>query len=208
MLRSMHTQYLTITAESRYEIEKLKGSRFLACALPVKSEDDALAYLEALRSEFHDARHHCSAWRLTPAGDPWRYSDDGEPSGSAGRPILKQIEGADLCDVIVVVIRWFGGTKLGVGGLMRAYGTATRAVLEAAETKLVVLTKRVELRYPYGFEGAVQGLLSAGGQVPVDSKYGEEIMLALDVPLPQVDEFAAEFIERTAGRGKVDYSSS
>jgi uncharacterized YigZ family protein len=204
----MHTQYLTITAESRVEIDKLKGSRFLGCALPVKTEEDALAYLAALRAEFHDARHHCSAWRLTPAGDPWRYSDDGEPSGSAGRPILKQLEGAELCDVVVVVVRWFGGTKLGVGGLMRAYGAAARAALEAADQQPVVLTKRVELRYPYGFEGAVQGQLSASGHVPVDSKYGEEIMLALDLPLPQVDGFVAEFIDRTAGRGKVDYSPS
>lgn len=199
----MHTQYLTITGESRVEIDKLKGSRFLGCAAPVKSEDDALAYLAELRAEYHDARHHCSAWRLTPAGDPWRYSDDGEPSGSAGRPILKQIEGAELCDVIVVVVRWFGGTKLGVGGLMRAYGAAAKAALEAADQRLVVLTQRVELRYPYGFEGAVQGLLSSSGQVPVEAKYSEEIVLALDIPLPLVDEFTAEFIDRTAGRGKL-----
>lgn len=199
----MHTQYLTILAESRVEIDKLKGSRFLGCASPVKSESEALDYLAALRAEFHDARHHCSAWRLTPAGDPWRYSDDGEPSGSAGRPILKQLEGAELSDVVVVVVRWFGGTKLGVGGLMRAYSAAAKAALEAADQQLVVLTRRVELRYPYGFEGAVQGLLSASGLVPVESQYGEFVVLRFDVPLPRVDSFTAEFVERTAGRGKV-----
>ncbi|MCA8980846.1 MAG: YigZ family protein [Planctomycetes bacterium] len=203
----MHTQYLTILGESRVEIDKLKGSRFLGCALPVKTEDAALAYLAALRAEFHDARHHCSAWRLTPSGEPWRYSDDGEPSGSAGRPILKQIEGAELSDVAVVVVRWFGGTKLGVGGLVRAYGAAAKAVLEAADKQLVVLTRRVELRYPYAFEGAVQGLLSSSRLVPVESRYGEEVVLHFDVPLPRVDEFTAEFVDRTAGRGQVAYAS-
>lgn len=201
----MHTEFLTIQAESRVEIDKLKGSRFLGCASPIKTEAAALGYLAALRAEFHDARHHCSAWRLTPAGDPWRYSDDGEPSGSAGRPILKQLEGAELCDLIVVVVRWFGGTKLGVGGLMRAYSAAAKAALDAAEVQRVILTKRLDLRYPYGFEGAIQGLLSAREQVPVDARYSEEIQLTLDVPLPEVEGFVAEFLDRTAGRGKATF---
>jgi len=198
----MRTEYLTIRNETRHEIEKLKGSRFLGCTRPVTDEQQARDYLADLRAEYHDARHHCSAWRIAPNGDPWRYSDDGEPSGSAGRPILQQMEGADVSGLVVVVVRWFGGTKLGVGGLMRAYGAAAKAVIEVAGAHRVILTERVVLRYPYDCEGAVQGLLSASGQSPVASEYGASIELCFDVPLPDTDEFVAAFVDRTAGRGE------
>ncbi len=198
----MRTEFRTLTGETRFEIEKQKGSRFLGCATPVRDEEEAKRYLDAVRAEFHDARHHCWAWRLAPDGEPWRYSDDGEPSGSAGRPILQQLEGADVSGAMVVVVRWFGGTKLGVGGLVRAYGAAAREVLEAAEIRTVIRTRRVRFAYPYDCEGAVQGLLSATGLAPVASAYGAACELAFDVPLPQVERFVAEFVDRTAGRGE------
>lgn len=198
----MRTEFRTLTGEARFEIDKQKGSRFLGCATPVADEDAAKRYLAAVRAEFHDARHHCWAWRLAPDGEPWRYSDDGEPSGSAGRPILQQLEGADVSGVMVVVVRWFGGTKLGVGGLVRAYGAAARAVLEEADVRTVIRTRRVRFTYPYDCEGAVQSLLTATGQVAVASDYGAHCELAFDVPLPDVERFVAEFVDRTAGRGE------
>ena len=101
------------------------GSRFIAKAYPVEGEEEVKAIVDSLRKEYHDARHHCYAYRIGPAGSIWRANDDGEPSGSAGRPILGQIDSAGLSDVLVVVIRYFGGIKLGVPGLIRAYKTAT-----------------------------------------------------------------------------------
>ena len=105
------------------------GSRFIAKAYPVEGEEEVKAIMDSLRKEYHDARHHCYAYRIGPAGSIWRANDDGEPSGSAGRPILCQIDSAGLSDVLVVVIRYFGGIKLGVPGLIRAYKTATADAL-------------------------------------------------------------------------------
>ena len=105
------------------------GSRVIAKAYPVEGEEEVKAIVDSLRKEYHDARHHCYAYRIGPAGSIWRANDDGEPSGSAGRPILGQIDSAGLSDVLVVVIRYFGGIKLGVPGLIRAYKTATSDAL-------------------------------------------------------------------------------
>ena len=105
-------------------IYKEKGSKFLAFAYPVVSEEEVKAILESVRKEYYDARHHCYAWRLGLNGNQWRYNDDGEPSSTAGRPIYGQILSRELSDVLIVVVRYFGGTKLGVPGLIRAYRTA------------------------------------------------------------------------------------
>lgn len=108
---------------------KDNGSRFIAWAYPVETEEEVKEIVTGLKKEYHDARHHCYAYRIGPAGSIWRANDDGEPSGSAGRPILGQIDSAGLSDVLVVVIRYFGGIKLGVPGLIRAYKTATADAL-------------------------------------------------------------------------------
>ena len=120
----------TLVRPHRVEIEKVKGSRFLADAVPVADEARALAVVEGVRAEHPDASHHCWAYRLE--GGRERADDDGEPRDSAGAPILRHLQGADLADVVVVVTRWFGGTKLGRGGLVRAYGAAAAAVLADA----------------------------------------------------------------------------
>ena len=99
---------------------KDNGSRFIALAYPVESEQEVKEHVSALKKEYHDARHHCYAYRLGHRGETFRCSDDGEPSGSAGRPILGQIDAASLSDVLVVVVRYFGGIKLGIPGLIRA----------------------------------------------------------------------------------------
>ena len=112
--------YKTITNSSE-GIYKDKGSKFLAYAYPVSSEDEVKAYLEALRKEHHSARHHCWACKLGNKGEVYRCSDDGEPTNSAGKPILGQLEAFDVTNVAVVVVRYFGGVLLGVGGLIQAY---------------------------------------------------------------------------------------
>lgn len=190
--------FRTLAAPHQVEIPKIKGSRFIADVAPVASEAEAKAFVESVRQVFPDASHHCWAWAL--AGDVVRSSDDGEPGGTAGEPILKRILGAELEAVAVVVTRWFGGTKLGMGGLVRAYGGAAAAVLDEAE--IVTRTQTVELRlsHAYGDSGAVTSVLTAHGLEPVSAEYGVEVVLAVAVPVEEVDVFVIELRDRTAGR--------
>ena len=121
--------YKTIKAPSE-GVYKEKGSKFLAFAYPVSHEASIKEHLAILQKQFHDARHYCYAWRLEPEKTHYRVNDDGEPSGSAGKPIYGQIVSRDLSDILVVVVRYFGGTKLGVGGLIQAYRTAASNALD------------------------------------------------------------------------------
>jgi uncharacterized YigZ family protein len=124
----MIDNYLSIETYSEGSYKE-KGSKFLAFAYPVSSEDEIKERLNALRKEYHDARHHCYAWRLEPEKTHYRVNDDGEPSGSAGKPIYGQIVSRDLSDLLIVVVRYFGGTLLGVGGLISAYRSAASDAL-------------------------------------------------------------------------------
>ncbi|MBK9383313.1 MAG: YigZ family protein [Planctomycetes bacterium] len=198
----MSSRYQTIAASTRFEIEKVKASRFLADALPLGDEREVESALKRVRKEFHDARHHCWAYRLGPGGLRFRSSDDGEPGGSAGKPILQQIEARALSDVLVVVTRWFGGTKLGVGGLVRAYGAAAAAVLDRSPRRAVVLTQRIEIAFPYERTAVVQGLLSAGELAPAAAHYDVEVRLEVEMPLDQLDAFEHELCERSASRAR------
>lgn len=110
------------------------GSRFISFAIPVESQEEVKDRLNAIRKEYHDARHVCSAFRIGLEGKEWRASDDGEPSGTGGRPILAAIDSAGLSDVLIAVVRYFGGIKLGVPGLARAYREAAADALRKAET--------------------------------------------------------------------------
>ena len=138
---------------------KDNGSRFIAKAYPVESEEEIKQIVAAIKKEYHDARHHCYAWRLGLDGAAWRANDDGEPSGSAGRPILGQIDSAGLSDVLVVVIRYFGGIKLGIPGLIRAYKTSTADALANARVTEKVAGRWITLKFPYGSLPAVMKLI-------------------------------------------------
>jgi uncharacterized YigZ family protein len=141
-------QYKTIkgTAEGYY---KEKGSKFIAKVFHVESEEEVKSYLLQLRKEYHDARHHCYAFRINPENEYARSNDDGEPSGSAGKPIMNQILSAGLYNVLVVVIRYFGGTKLGIPGLIRAYKTATLDAFAQAEIVTEYITRQITLQFDY-----------------------------------------------------------
>jgi uncharacterized YigZ family protein len=198
----LEESFKTLAAEYRREAEKVKGSRFLATVAPVHTTEGARALLERVRREYRDARHHGSAWRLR-SGE-FRHSDDGEPSGSTGRPILAAIDGRELADVVVVVTRWFGGTKLGVGGLVRAYGTAAGQALDLAPVLHVTLERRFRCSFPYECTGPVEGLLAEYGVEPGQSEYGVEVSHQLSIPLRLCAEFLREFTERTSGRGRAE----
>ena len=142
--------YRTVAGASSAEF-KDKGSRFIAFAYPIRRADEVKALLEPLRQSHHKARHWCYAYRVGTDGLQFRANDDGEPAGSAGRPILGQIDSAALTDVLVVVVRYFGGTLLGVPGLIHAYKTATALVLQQADVVEKNIEKSLWLRceYPY-----------------------------------------------------------
>jgi uncharacterized YigZ family protein len=139
--------YQTISSTSR-GIYKEKGSKFIALAFPVSSEEDIKMRLALLRKEYHDARHHCYAYCLGADKSAWRVNDDGEPSGTGGKPIFGQIQSMDLTNVLIVVVRYFGGIKLGIPGLINAYRTAAREALENAS----IITETVEELYEISFE--------------------------------------------------------
>jgi uncharacterized YigZ family protein len=143
----MKTAYRTIKEPSE-GLFKDRGSKFIAFAFPVRNEEEIKEILENLRKEYHDARHHCYAWRLGPDPVSVRANDDGEPSSSAGKPILNQIEKAGLINVLVVVIRYFGGTLLGVGGLINAYRTAAESAIHNSR----IIRKKIQHHYSLRFE--------------------------------------------------------
>lgn len=150
---------------------RIKASVFHALAVPVRSEDEARAAVAARAREMFDAAHHCSAWRLRDGTG--RANDAGEPSGSAGAPILAAIDGAGVTDCCVVVTRYFGGTKLGVGGLVRAYGEAAALALEGAPRLAGVRAVRLRVRYPYEHTAAVMRMLERARADEVEHGYAE-----------------------------------
>lgn len=160
--------YRVPAAEARGELRE-KGSRFLAVVAPAADEEAARAAIERLRREHPDATHHCFAWRLG-AEPAERSSDAGEPGGTAGPPILSALRGAGLSDVVAVVVRWFGGVKLGKGGLVRAYGGATRAALGAVATVERAPVIELALTVPYPVLGAVKRLVR-----PPEIELAEEV---------------------------------
>jgi uncharacterized YigZ family protein len=154
----MKDTYLTIQ-EPAEGIYKEKGSKFMAFAYPVRSEDEIKVHLETLRKQFHDARHHCYAWRLGAEMKQFRSNDDGEPSGSAGAPILGQIRSKNLTNILLVVVRYFGGTLLGVGGLIKAYKTAAADAIERATIRQERVCSQWELHFGYPDLNAVMKLV-------------------------------------------------
>ncbi len=141
-------EYLTIDEKSE-GLYKEKGSKFIAHAFPVKDEEQVKSILENIKKQFHDARHHCYAYRIGINDDRYRMNDDGEPSGTAGRPIHGQILSKNLTNVLIVVIRYFGGTKLGASGLANAYKQAARDALGQAKIKKEIIAATIHLHFSY-----------------------------------------------------------
>lgn len=140
--------YLTIAAPAE-AASRERSSKFLAFAYPVRDEEQIRELLDALRKKYYDATHHCYAWRLGPGGAAWRANDDGEPSGTAGKPILGQLLSHELTDCLVVVVRYFGGTKLGVPGLIAAYKESAAEALAAAEIVRRTVDRTIRVAFPY-----------------------------------------------------------
>ena len=188
----------------RVEPEPTRGSRFIATAIPVGDEAAAKEALAELRAEMPDATHHCSAWRLAvPSLE--RANDDGEPGGSAGRPILAQLQGRGVVNAAVIVTRYYGGTKLGVGGLVRAYGGAAAAALDAALTEPYVPRRALRIVHGYPDADVIERLLAESnvGQVTVD--YGTDVRRVVEVAVDRIGALEDALRDATRGRASVQH---
>lgn len=193
------TSYLTLARDAQAETE-VKRSRFLCTLVRVEDEAAARAVVERLRKQHWDARHHCSAFVLgPPPGQVERSSDDGEPAGTAGAPMLEVLRGHGVSDVVAVVTRWFGGTLLGAGGLVRAYGDAVRAGLDAAGTLRRDLVREHTLVLGHADAGRVESELRARGIGVLDSAYADQVTLRLGVPPDEEARLADLVAELTSG---------
>ena len=150
--------YRTISKPST-SFFKDRGSKFIGLAYPLQNDGDFSAILEQVKKEYYDARHHCYAFRCQPTKPLWRFNDDGEPAHSAGTPIYHALQSANYWDLAVVVVRYFGGTKLGVGGLINAYRTAAEEALRKAQALDVYLYRHFEMRFSYSAMDEVMRIL-------------------------------------------------
>ena len=182
--------YKSIAAPSE-GLFKDNGSRFIALAYPVETEVEIKEIVDGLKKKYHDARHHCYAYRLGLDGSRFRANDDGEPSSSAGRPILGQIDSAGLSDVLVVVVRYFGGIKLGIPGLIRAYKTSTADALEQAQVVEKVAGQNWLLRFDYLSMNAVMKVVKDLNLPQRDQQFGEECTMTVRVRLSAEEDFCA-----------------
>jgi len=176
----MPDTYLTLKSQSQ-GLYKEKGSKFLAFAYPVESEQETKEILETLKKQYHDARHHCYAYILGKDGQDFRANDDGEPGHSAGDPILGQIRSNNLTNTLIVVIRYFGGTKLGVGGLITAYKTAAAEAIAANEIITAVVTERVSFEFDYPNMNEVMRLTKALDLKIMDQHFDNRCSMTVEV---------------------------
>lgn len=176
----MEDTYLTLNKPAEGAFRD-KGSRFLAFGYPVKNETDIRDILASVRKKYHDARHHCYAYRLGSTGEVFRMNDDGEPSGTAGKPIYGQLLSTGLTQVLVVVVRYFGGTLLGTGGLIQAYRSATADMLGHAEKVTRHVEKRLRITFPYESMNAVMKVLKEESLVPEDPVFQSTCTLVTSV---------------------------
>lgn len=188
----------TLVGPTTIEVPPISGSRFVGHAAPAADEAAALAVVEERRDADPDASHHC--WAYVLADGRQRADDDGEPRDTAGAPILRHLEGSGLTDVVVVVTRWFGGTKLGRGGLVRAYGGTAASVLEAAPVVERHRTVRRRLDHGYDLTAAVDGVLAAFDATEVAADYGTRVQRTVEVRRTRADAFDDAVREATAGR--------
>ncbi len=181
-----------------------KKSRFIAQIFPVCSEEEALEYLAQVRKKHYDARHNCFAYVLGEKNETERCSDDGEPSGTAGRPMLDILVGQGLHDVLVVVTRYFGGTLLGTGGLVRAYSAAVKEGLSHCEIVEKARGRRLSVQTDYNGLGKIQHIAAGLDLAEESADYGENVQLEYVVPEEKMEKFEREITEKTGGKARLD----
>lgn len=187
-------EYRTVAQEAA-GIYKEKGSRFLAFAYNVTTADEAKAIVRDKQKEFHDARHHCYAWRLGSGEGETKVGDDGEPSGTAGRPILGQILSAELTNVVVVVVRYFGGIKLGTGGLIVAYKAATADCLQNAQIVTRTFDAALAISFPYlAMNGVMKTLKDSSAKI-ISQKFDTDCEIDITIRMAERDSLIAKLAD-------------
>lgn len=192
----MLDKYITIQAEAKTEIIE-KKSRFIASVFPIASQEEADAHLVRLRKQYWDATHNCYAYQLGEKNEIQRFSDDGEPQGTAGKPILDVLKGEDIKNTLIVVTRYFGGTLLGTGGLVRAYGkSAKEGVLEAGLVQKIRI-RLFAIQMSYTLSGRVQYILNEKGYTIRESQYTEIVTFIVEVEIKDQENFQKWLIDST-----------
>ena len=181
-----------------------KKSRFIANIFPVTTEEEALEKITAMRKKYYDARHNCFAYILGENKDTVRCSDDGEPSGTAGRPMLDILDGQGIYNVVAVVTRYFGGSLLGTGGLVRAYSGATKEGIANSSIITKEQGKKFVVDTDYNGVGKLQ-YIAANMQITImDTQYTDKVIMTLIVPLDKCEELKKKIVEATAGKAEIN----
>lgn len=194
-----YDKYIMLSKGAQAELVE-KKSRFIATVRPVSTEEEAVAFIDEMKKKYYDARHNCSAFVIGSKGELTRSSDDGEPSGTAGRPMLEVLTGSGIRNVAVVVTRYFGGVLLGTGGLVRAYSGAVKMVLEQCETITRRFGVQLMIRTDYNGVGKIQYLLGSRNVVIQDSVYAADVEMTVLVPIEEYEKLCKELVEATNGR--------
>ena len=181
-----------------------KKSRFIATVCPIHSEEDAVMFIEKIKKKYWDARHNCHAFILGERNEISRCSDDGEPSGTAGKPMLDVLLGAGLHNVCVVVTRYFGGTLLGTGGLVRAYSQAVQAGLENSLIVEKKLCCRMKIYTDYNGIGKIQYILGKSPAITLNTEYTERVVVEILIEKGNFDSLCKEIVEATSGRAELE----
>lgn len=198
--------YRTVRKEGCGEYE-VKRSRFLCYAAPVRSQDEAAEFIASIKQKHWDARHNCSAYILREGGVK-RFSDDGEPQGTAGMPILDVLEKSEVTDVCVVITRYFGGILLGAGGLVRAYSHSAALALEAGEIITMVKCAECELTCDYTLYGRIPALIAEHAGKETGTDFTDSVTVRFRLPEDEVDAFRAQLTEYSSGRYSVSLLGS
>ena len=192
--------YHTVPVSAETEI-KIKGSKFIGRVFPCADETEAETILTRIRKVFYDATHNCYAWRVGLGKEiVFKYSDDGEPSGTAGRPIYDQMEGHDITNAILIVTRYFGGTKLGTGGLTHAYSDSAAETIEKAGVVERFITDTVTLVVAFADYNAVERLIRQSGGIITQSDFADVVTLTAEIRISLMECLRADLIEITSGR--------
>jgi uncharacterized YigZ family protein len=191
----MSTQYYTVNTTAESEIE-IKKSRFIGIIMPCQSEQMALNQLRSVAAQHSTANHLAFAWRIRqPEGMiTERFHDAGEPSGTAGRPILAPLEGGDFINTVVAVVRYFGGVKLGTGGLTRAYGTAAKLAIEQASVVPWVEMRRLTLQIDYPTLQMLEYQLNKVNGIMLDQQFTDHVTVTVELPASEAKAFAEQFL--------------
>lgn len=199
----MLKQYKTIYEGGEAEIIE-KKSRFIATVKPVKTEEEAIIFIDALKKKYWNATHNCFAYVIGEQFQIQRCSDDGEPSGTAGKPMLDVLLGEKIHDVAVVVTRYFGGTLLGTGGLVRAYSGSVQAGLAASKIITKIQGYKLQILTDYTGLGKIQYILAQRGLKILDSVYTEQVAISVFIPQEELSGVMAEITEGTNGRAEME----